>query len=822
MSGETIENGRGVQALYHNIQQMKLRGYGTVPGNAPTVSVSGTDRAVDITAGEVMVAGSKVSVDAQTKDTRTGDAKPRRDVWYVDDTGDLRVAEGDPADPIQAQLDRGESEFELYEPHPPDGTGFTGTVVAEAYIPAGAADFGAAEFLDLTLSSLITANTFDVAEYDVTDFTATNAAFTDAHADAATVDDLDATVESATPLEIGPFELYSDGADLIITHPGNGFTWRFDGNDGSLEPATFDTADLETLDLTDLTTDNFASALELVVPRYDAVADAPDKEGMLIIVPASGSDTAGAYIHDGNGYTLLDESGGVSAGNLSGLTIDTVKDWAGYHLENVGHDGVRVPSVRTLTVEDFEGGVLADHYEQDRSNFTVQSSVVHSGDYALKGECQAGTYPGITSHSGLGAYFQPGDTLTAHTYFTDPSDKHRLRFGPFELRYYVKNGAFILYDPDGAIDQTSNLTPSNHLNEWIKSVFVWELDGTLTVTFYDSNDNELDSVSGVIDADKSASYVSFFLHNPDTASVAYYDDLTLERRTREYATETKKGTTELGNEVTPSGGVHAGPHEAVLSDRTPHAHVRTDDALSGGDDVALVDDVGGADAGLRGQADGQGFAYGVRSVAALGRVARLNANLSWEYATLADVPAWSTADGGGSVWSYSLTGLPRNIEVSHDGSGNNDFGGTEASVLTTRESLGAFRITFRGVDYTANDLLNKFRVGFHVDAPSANTGFNGTGITYEVRSGEHRLMAVNNGNLTTDWSNNPDGWADKKDISIEYDGATATLLVDGAVYAAVNVSISGAFTPIIQVKDADDHAIAETLTVDNVVVEVLN
>jgi len=290
MTGETIPNGRGVQALYHNVQQAKLRGYGTVPGNAPTPSVSSTDRAVDVTSGEVLVDGDRVTVSAQTKDTTTGDSDPRRDIWYIDATGTLKVKEGTPAAPLQAQLDRGESEFELYKPHPPDSTGITGVVVAEAYIPAGASDFQTSEFLDLTVASLITQSDFEAVK-------------------------------------------------------------------------------------------------EQILPRYDDPANAPQKNGSVIVVPPSGSVAEGVYKYDSasGGYTLLDESSGATAGNLSDLTIDTNKDWGGYNISNLGSlDTANATVGESITPEQSDYTLYVRAAGSDSNTGLSSSQAVASISQALE------------------------------------------------------------------------------------------------------------------------------------------------------------------------------------------------------------------------------------------------------------------------------------------------------------------------------------------------------------------------------------------------------------------------------------------------------
>jgi hypothetical protein len=271
----------------------------------------------------------------------------------------------------------------------------------------------------------------------------------------------------------------------------------------------------------------------------------------------------------------------------------------------------------------------------------------------------------------------------------------------------------------------------------------------VTATLEDSSGNQVTSASTTAEFEEGEGTEIRAVNTPGW----YIDNLQVTRRTREYLTETDNGTTELGNEVTPSGGIHTGPHEAELDGPTPHAHYRTDPSLAGGSDVSVVEDYAGTDAGMRGQADGNGFGYGWRSQAALGRVARLNANLSWEYETLADVPTWSSADGGTSVWTFNVNGRPRRIHVEHDGSGgSDDFGGVYPDVLTTFESLDTLRVTFQDVSYTENGAAgsNRARLAVSDQTPDVNVAITGNGFTLRgPDSNDSYLISVVNGGSTT-------------------------------------------------------------------------
>jgi hypothetical protein len=216
--------------------------------------------------------------------------------------------------------------------------------------------------------------------------------------------------------------------------------------------------------------------------------------------------------------------------------------------------------------------------------------------------------------------------------------------------------------------------------------------------------------------------------------------------------------------------------------------------------------------------DGQGGAYEHQFDAPLGRFARLNANLSFEVDSFSDLPYWSSNDGGVSNYSFNLTDRPRRLQVSHDGSGSSDDrGGVVSSVLTTSDSLGSFRITFSDVSFTNNNGGDALVIGISDLTPDINIGSNGNGVYIEDGSGTN-LLLVRNGSSSRLALSNID-FSIAHDLTIEYNGSEARILIDGVLENSVPFSNNSSFSPLIQIKEESSVSASETVSVGQITVE---
>lgn len=123
---------------------------------------------------------------------------------------------------------------------------------------------------------------------------------------------------------------------------------------------------------------DFADAI-LILPTYDDVTLAEEKSGSLLYATGEGPSTEGVYRYeDGVGPVAVGGGSGGGASDLSGLTIDTSKDWGGFSITNFGSlNGVTVESHSArhesggndeLNVTDLSGSLADPQPPQDHAD----------------------------------------------------------------------------------------------------------------------------------------------------------------------------------------------------------------------------------------------------------------------------------------------------------------------------------------------------------------------------------------------------------------------------------------------------------------------
>jgi hypothetical protein len=228
---------------------------------------------------------------------------------------------------------------------------------------------------------------------------------------------------------------------------------------------------------------------------------------------------------------------------------------------------------------------------------------------------------------------------------------------------------------------------------------------------------------------------------------------------------------------------------------------------------------------LRRELDGQGGAYKHQLDAPLGRFARINTNLSFEYDSFADVPNWKSADEGVATINFNAISRPRRLQIDTegDGNGNRTNAGIQSSVLTTAQSLGGFKITFQDVTYSdnfGND--NDLRIGISDRSANEDTKTTGNGIILRTQ-GDGGFNVIENGSRTELKRNTgPFGPGDANtpvDISISYDGSETAIFADGKLKAGpFAFSVNADFSPIVQINNRNNSA-PEVAEIGQVTVE---
>jgi hypothetical protein len=221
---------------------------------------------------------------------------------------------------------------------------------------------------------------------------------------------------------------------------------------------------------------------------------------------------------------------------------------------------------------------------------------------------------------------------------------------------------------------------------------------------------------------------------------------------------------------------------------------------------------------MRRELDGQGGAYEHQLDAALGRFARVNANLTFEYNTLSDSPNYSTASGGGN-YSFSVTSRPRRVRVDHDGSASsNSFGGVISSLITTFDSLGEFSITFSNISVSQNNSDNRARVGAtDTGADQDLGGATGNSFFADIAGGEVFNNVNDSGSPSFDGPLG--GFSNGQDITLEYDGSSVVLKLDGVRQSELSFSANADFRPVIQLQDNNSNSASEFIEVEQITVE---
>lgn len=116
-----VKDLEGLQALDYNQQVAQNDGHSVVSGCEVTINTGNIGKgnaALSISAGEALVGGKSVTVNAQSVDVpAANDSAPRKDIVYIDDMGAPQVKKGtaEPQDPASA--DPAVTETERPAPH---------------------------------------------------------------------------------------------------------------------------------------------------------------------------------------------------------------------------------------------------------------------------------------------------------------------------------------------------------------------------------------------------------------------------------------------------------------------------------------------------------------------------------------------------------------------------------------------------------------------------------------------------------------------------------------------------------------------------------
>jgi hypothetical protein len=281
-------------------------------------------------------------------------------------------------------------------------------------------------------------------------------------------------------------------------------------------------------------------------------------------------------------------------------------------ITDAGHDEVDLPQVRNLSVVDFESGRIGDSFDTRTSGSSgvveVQDSVVRDGEFALRvfdtGASDSGSV--INSLDGLDSYIQRGDSFSFKIRYESTQNfqatfsfcvkkPDRTAFGLPTTGYSIRltsSGSFsIAKSRNNSIlkEVNGSFSVSNNRDEWLRVDATISKDGEIFASLFDDTTDEKVAEVSLNDKefDSGGIEIGAFETESGTGSKAvYFDSIALTRRTPEYYSETKKGITELGNEVTPSGSINTGPQEVPPDHPNyPVINLPVTDEASQGDNV---------------------------------------------------------------------------------------------------------------------------------------------------------------------------------------------------------------------------------------------
>jgi hypothetical protein len=226
--------------------------------------------------------------------------------------------------------------------------------------------------------------------------------------------------------------------------------------------------------------------------------------------------------------------------------------------------------------------------------------------------------------------------------------------------------------------------------------------------------------------------------------------------------------------------------------------------LQSGIDPAMV---------MRRELDGQGGAYSHRLDAALGRFAKMNADLSIRYREFGQLPNWGKTTTSGDTVEIDYPTGSLKIVPDNDGSGSVE---AFAKVGPSVDSVGPFSITFRNVDFTDGG-TDKLRLGIADRDDSENRPqlLNDDSIFIEDgNSSSFPTARAGGSNIFT-------GGATVNfpiDVTIQYDGTEVRAYVDGELeqFGDYTRSRSLPLQPIIQIVD---NGGGDTVSINDVIVE---
>lgn len=238
--------------------------------------------------------------------------------------------------------------------------------------------------------------------------------------------------------------------------------------------------------------------------------------------------------------TLYDRNGTSLA---SGTATDTTFTAGGVGWQAAGNtgfegyaytDSARVTSEAsgrtTGLIDSFEDNDISE-YSGD-SVFETTTAKVYAGTYALRAYAPDTTNWDLQSYSGLERYPQAGDTFQMRSHHNDVQDGITgIKFGldgsggGYMAIHEGNNNTLQLRKlDDGTTLGSQSVNYDTYENEWLRIKVEWGSSGTITVTAFDGNGNQIGQVSGS-DSTHTSGGVGYKANTGASTDVYLYYDL---------------------------------------------------------------------------------------------------------------------------------------------------------------------------------------------------------------------------------------------------------------------------------------------------------
>jgi hypothetical protein len=475
-------------------------------------------------------------------------------------------------------------------------------------------------------------------------------------------------------------------------------------------------------------------------------------EGSLLIAKYLATDEDGDSVtEDIQHIGYYNRGADVVADSISGGTDEEISlDESS--LIDAGHDAVDVPQTVKRTVADFEGGTLNGWSGQLGQWSVVKQTTDDDGNTVNPPDgsyfaFDSGGFNELANISNLDAYPQQGDVITLYVY-GDKSDEFIFN-GPPNAPDSSPTNCYRLFgnklqefdDNSNSTDITGSVTRKS--NQWNKIEIEWGLDYQFTLRSYNpSTGTLLNEITGTANNKIAGGGIQFRSENTFTA----IDGVSIERRETEARTNTQKGTTQLGNEVVPSGSIQTGPTtSSTNAKRAIYQDAPVDTTATQGTQSKLTLLQSGLNPAMfmERTLDGQGGAYGHQLQAPLGRISKVNNRLDFNYEDKSDVgfSIDSSDQGGTGINAGILDGTtqiydvnagdgttitpdtrPREIGASYHFSDGDGIHNTTIPCPIPVGELGAVRVTFHGVTTNMNESgSKKSSVGVRLVSDGSNS-----------------------------------------------------------------------------------------------------